>query len=142
MCHDRGLVAGNDVFRWNKAFHQTLLCKKGNNFHPANADILQTRFPNYWAQVVDKGDQDKGDLLRIMHSHKTFSKRGLTMEGENFNQLVLEDRIAVENYFARILSICYIAYLKYKGKEDPFGLIFGFCVGVTNGHTNICPLRS
>jgi hypothetical protein len=64
---------------------------------------LLERFPSSWIILANKGYQGLADTHRVVHPSRRRPTVPLTAEEEATNRNISSDRIAIENYFGRLL---------------------------------------
>ena len=99
-------------------------------------------YPNHWAVLMDKGYQGSAEMIRSVTTHKKPPHGVLTREQEDFNKKLSSQRILVENFFGRMLSIWNIMAAKYRWVEKLYDKIAVVCVGLTNFIVEKRPLRA
>jgi len=102
---------------------------------------INKRHPNYWAVLLDKGYQGSREMFRALTPHKKPPRGVLSAEQESYNKNLSSDRILVENYFGRMLSLWNIMAAKYRWGEELYDPITTWCVALTNYIVRDHPLR-
>ena len=65
----------------------------------------------------------------------------LSVDDVQGNLELSEDRVIVENYFGRCTQLWEVTSLKYRWSERMYDSIYQMCMGLTNIHICLHPLR-
>eukprot|EP00171_Calliarthron_tuberculosum_P021823 IDg21823t1 len=104
--------------------------------------FMSDEYPNHWAFLADKGYQGAQEMIRCVIPFKKPARGVLSADQEKFNRDLSSDRILVENYFGRMLSLWNVMSQKWTWSETLYDTVVCMCVGLTNIHVDSKPLRS
>lgn len=139
--HAPGSVADIDIFYRNLDLHQAALKKLPNEKEFVDVGPQLEQYGDYWAVLLDKGYQGVMECVRGIHPKKKPQHGNLNLDDERRNKDISSDRILVENYFGRLCNLWNILSAKYKWSGQLYDHIFCLCLGLTNSHIKIHPLR-
>ena len=81
-------------------------------------------------------------MLRCILPFKKPANGVLSVEQENFNRSLSSDRIIVENFFGRMMNLWNVMSGKFTLSEKLYDTFVAMCVGLTNVHIDMHPLRN
>ena len=135
--HSPGSVHDLTMFKQQYNLHESLTLKRGVD-HEVNDEENQ----QHWAILVDKGYQGSAEFCRTIHPIKKKARSNLTSEQKQINKNIASDRIIVENYFGRKVSLWGLMAHKYRWNEGDYDMYSEFCTALTNFHIHKHPLRA
>ena len=91
---------------------------------------------------MNKGYQGASEMIRCVIPYKKPAHGVLNASQETFNKTLSAQRIIVENYFGRMLSLWNIMSSKYTWGEKLYDTIATVCVALTNFVVEKSPLRT
>ena len=139
--HFRGRRSDLEIMQGRKKYHDYASKKKDGEAQYTDEGEGVELFGNHSGILVDKGYQGIKEFLRGIHPIRKPIGRILTPNELHYNKNVSSDRIIVENYFGRLLTLWSVLSHKWKWSEDLYDSVLNICVGLTNVHIKMNPLR-
>lgn len=109
-----GSVSDVDIFHRICISHKVRLAKKDDDNGIMDVGIGSQEYPDHWAAFCDKGYQEGMECTRAAHPKKKPHNRFLSTEEEKSKNLIVPDRIVVENYYGPMFSLRDIMSTKYR----------------------------
>ena len=135
--HYKGSCHDLSIFKDQYHFHSDFTLKKDEDKDLPDDDSNQ----DHWAILMDKGYQGSAEFCRSIIPTKKPIKSSLSAAEKLRNKNVSSDRIIVENYFGRKVSLWGLMARKYRWDEGKYDLFASFCTSLTNFHIHLHPLR-
>ncbi|OWZ09558.1 hypothetical protein PHMEG_00017718 [Phytophthora megakarya] len=120
--HYQGHVSDIEVFRKNQPFHLQNLQKSEEDKRLQVGGPLETKYPDGWALLADKGYQGLSTHFRAITPNKKQPGETLSIEQLNENDRISHDRVLVENW--------------------SYNIMFKPCVALINYHVHLSSLRA
>jgi len=139
--HHPGSVADITILESRLDVNKRRWKKRGDDTEIEDEGEGENKYPNYWAVLLDKGYQGSREMFRALTPYKKPPRGVLTADQESYNKNLSSDRILVENYFGRMLSLWNIMAAKYRWGEELYDPITTWCVALTNYIVRDHPLR-
>lgn len=140
--HARGGRSDLEILQSRRTFHIAASTKRGDEQSLEDDGEGCEDFENLWAIIVDKGYQGIKEFLRGIHPIKKPIGRCLTASENRYNRDISSDRIIVENFFGRLMSLWGVLSHKWRWSEEHYDMVLYSCVALTNLHIRYNPLRA
>lgn len=140
--HYPGSVSDFEIIQRQREFHAKALKKSGDEQNLIDVGLHNTRYPNQWAVLGDKGYQGILEILRGIHPVKRPPRGVLSISDETFNRQVSSDRIIVENFFGRLCGLWSLMSSKWRWSQTLYDDFFRAATALTNFHIKSHPLRA
>ena len=135
--HYKGSCHDLTIFKDQYHHYEKLTLKKDND-----KQIPADKNQDNWAILMDKGYQGAGEFCRSIIPTKKPRNASHSVAKKQENVNIASDRIIVENYFGRKVSLWGLMTRKYRWNEGQFDVFSAFCTALTNYHIHLHPLRS
>ena len=137
-----GSVHDMRMFKINLPDHLSRLEKTHGEI--GEIDDLTTDDPDehqMWAAVMDKGYEGARRHGRFLTPKKSTARRVLDNDDKRRNKKIESTRVIVENYFGRLKTLWGLMEQTYRLCDAMYGPYVKMCVGLTNYHVTLMPLR-
>ena len=137
-----GSVHDMRIFKINLTDHLSRLEKTHGEL--AESDDLTTDDLDehqMWAAVMDKGYEGARRHGRFLTPKKSSARRVLDHDDKRRNKKLEATRVIVENYFGRMKTLWGAMEQTYRLRDSMYGPYVRMCVGLTNYHISLMPLR-
>jgi len=122
--------------------HKDYTRKKGSEFTLEDEGELIEEFSDSWGILMDKGFQGAQTEIRSTIPSKKPRTRSLTSAEKRRNEKVSADRIIVENFFGREVTLWKVLDNRFNWKETSYTMISQICRALTNHHIRYNQLRA
>lgn len=139
--HARAGRSDLEILQSRSEFHARALRKRTGELEIEDNDDGHDYYTAMWSILVDKGYQGIKEFLRGIHPIRKPPNRILSPSENRYNAEVSSDRIIVENYFGRLLSLWGVLSHKWRWAEDNYDMMLFLSVALTNIHIQGSPLR-
>lgn len=139
--HYPGSVSDLEIFQRMRPKHEVLSRKADRDSSIQDFDPLRMEHPGKWAIICDKGYEGAQEFMRTIRPKKKPMNGYLSRVEEEYNRTVSSDRIIVENFFGRLGTLWDVCCRKWRWAEEQYDDIFKICVGLSNFHIRLHPLR-
>lgn len=136
--HVPAAVSDIEIFKRNIRTHRQLTLKDDDEKSIADPDSLEN---DAWAILFDKGYVGCQQLVRAFIPKKKPIRGSLSTTDKIRNGLLSSDRVIVENWFGRLVSLWGIMFKQYRWSEGNYDTFFALCLCLTNFHILLHPLR-
>lgn len=140
--HFPGSVSDITILKKNKDFHLQALRKTDQEMDELDVGLGSEDYPESWALIVDKGYQGSAAFLRAILPKKKPNLGVLNLEEKKKNKKISEDRIIVENFFGRFVTLWSVFGRRFRLCESSFNSFFKLAAALTNIHVKFHPLRA
>ena len=118
-----------------------LIKQDGNNHKQDNMSVDAIEKQNQWGAMMDKGYVGAAKLGRFIVPKKRKPGKKLSDADKRRNNKIEADRAIVENFFGRMKCLWDFMERCYRLDERKYNAFFKMCVGLTNYHISLMPLR-